>query len=251
MKARNATAILLGVVALALFGGQGTSASGATSDPYASYDQARFRVTIKGYQKMIQQSSHLGESDCDADDFSSGKETLFFRSTKPIVVRAIDVPSYKNPFLVRGTRGPVRLPTRAKITRSFTPRIGPTPQWCGGTGGGQTIPPDCGTRTFSPWRIEVAYDFLKARRITAAEVNLPQLYRNCQGSAGAFPYLLAEKGPRRAPVFAEIPKSEIFDGSIGKIITIARGHYRHKVEGYFYDTTVRWELTFERIRRGR
>jgi hypothetical protein len=251
MKGRNAIAVLLGVVALALLGGQGAAAAGSAGDPFAAYDQERFRVTIKGFQKMVDQNSHPGgEDECDASDFSSGSERVFFRSTKPIVVRAIDIPSYRNPYLVTGRTSPV-LPTRATVKRSFTPRIGPTPAWCGGTGGGQQIPPDCGTRTITPWRIGISYSFDRARRILASSKWIADGYRNCRGNAGAFPYLLDESGPSRRPVFAEIPKHEIFDPSIGKIITIARGHYRHRIPGYFYDTTVRWELTFERIRPGR
>jgi hypothetical protein len=250
MKTRNALAVLLGVVAMALFAGQGAATAG-TTDPFASYDQERFRVTIKGWQKMVQQNSHPGgEDDCDASDYSSGSERLFFRSTRPVLVRAIDLPGSRNPYLVTGRGRPVKLPTRASVRRSFTSRIGPTPTWCGGTGGGQTIPPDCGTRTLAPWKIGITYSYNRRDRVQASSAWMADEYRNCRGNAGAFPYLLDESGADRRPVFAEVPKREIFDGSIGKIITIARGHYRHRIPGYFYDTTVRWELTFERIRRG-
>lgn len=250
MKTRNALAVLLGAVALALFGGQGAASAGA-ADPFAPYDQERFRVTIKGYQKMVQQNSHAGgENECDASDYSSGSEKLFFRSTRPVVVRTIDLPGSRNPYLVMGAKSPVKLPARATVNRSFTSRIGPTPAWCGGTGGGESLPPDCGTRTLSPWKIGISYSYNRRDRIQASSAYMADRFRNCRGSAGGFPYLLAENGPNRRPVFAEVPKEEIFDPSIGKIITIARGHYRHKIPGYFYDSTVRWELTFERIRRG-
>ena len=47
---------------------------------------------------------------------------------------------------------------------------------------------------------------------------------------------------------AELPRGELFDNRLGKIIVIARGKESETSGEHTYVTTIRWVVTFERIR---
>jgi hypothetical protein len=48
---------------------------------------------------------------------------------------------------------------------------------------------------------------------------------------------------------AELPRGELFDASLGRIIVIARGRESETAGEHTYVTTTRWVVTFDRIRR--
>src|SRR6187455_558971 len=86
------------------------------------YKSAKFRIEIKGWAKTVQQHTHLAEDECDLDNFSSGSESLMFRTLKPIVITAAKIPGLDNPEFFSGKR--LGVPVRAIVDRSFTRRNG-------------------------------------------------------------------------------------------------------------------------------
>jgi hypothetical protein len=46
----------------------------------------------------------------------------------------------------------------------------------------------------------------------------------------------------------ELPRDEVFDRSLGKIIVISRGKESQTEGEHIYVTTSRWEVTFRRTR---
>lgn len=255
MKKLRTIPALIGSLALMMALPAIASAGGAQADPYANYEQETFRVTVKGWTKSVDQNSHAGGADdCDVYDYSSGSERVNFRSVLPRLVTAVDVPGQKQPLIYwKLSNGAIRLPSlpvAASVTRSFTRRIGTPPMWCNGTGGGQTLAEDCGTRKNLSWDFNLSYDYASRDSI----VLMPGIggrkdpFANCRNpGAGAFPFI-PESTTAGKRISAELPKSELFDRSIGKIITIARGKWRHKITDYFSETEQRWEISLVRVK---
>ena len=69
-------------------------------------------------------------------------------------------------------------------------------------------------------------------------------FANCPSGGHAFPTLVGTQ--EGAPMRAELPRSELFDRKLGKIIVIARGQESETVGEHTYLTKVRWVVTFER-----
>ncbi|MGE0067069.1 MAG: hypothetical protein AB7T48_06910, partial [Solirubrobacterales bacterium] len=96
---------------------------------------SKFKVEVKGWQKMVQQNTHAAENECDVDNYSSGSEKVTFATTKPIYVTAAYMKGQQNPEFFSGRQ--LAIPTRAVVKRSYTPRIsfaGPT-DGCEANGG--------------------------------------------------------------------------------------------------------------------
>ena len=218
-----------------------------------NYRSAKFRIEIKGFQKTVQQHHHLAEDECDLDDFSSGTETIRFRTPKPFVVTAYSFRGMDQPDFFSGRR--LSFPTRAVVNRSYTNRrTGSLPEECGDNGGGVTPrPPDCGRRVFDNWGLEMAFlDKPRNRLGLTYYGGMMDPYDLCAGAGDAtFPWLVDRKGPngKRGPIAAELSPRELFDPEYRKWISIARGVYKQRTDDWWARTTVRWEVSFTRLGR--
>lgn len=227
----------------------GDTASAAGNNGYRT---AKFRVEIKGWQKMVQQHTHLAEDECDVENFSSGSETLRFHTVKPIVVTAYYFRGLDNPDFFAGRR--LGLPTKAVFKRSYTPRVsGPTGDDCGDNGGGvEPTPPDCGRRVREPWKLDLAFlDDRKGRLGLSYYGSSTDPFNNCSGAGfpASFPYLATEKGlnGNKGPIAAQLSQRDLFNPEFRKWISIARGTYHQRTEDWWAKTTVRWEVSFTRL----
>ena len=216
------------------------------------YKSAKFRIEVKGWAKTVQQHSHLGDDECDPSNFSSGTETLMFRTMKPIVITAAKIPGLDNPEFFAGRR--LGVPVRAIVNRSYTSRIGSLPADCGDNGGGaEPTPPDCGRRVKNPWKLQLAFiDGRRNKLGLSYEGGMLDPYNNC-ASAGypmGFPHFPTEKGlsGNRGPIAAQLSQRELFDPQIRKWISIARGTYKQRTDDWWATTRVRWEVSFTRLR---
>jgi hypothetical protein len=215
------------------------------------YKSAKFRIEVKGWAKTVQQHTHLAEDECDISNFSSGTETLMFRTKKPLVVTAYKFPGLDNPEFFAGRR--LGIPTRAIVNRSFTNRVsGPAGQDCGDNGGGaEPTPPDCGRRVKNPWKLQLG--FIKRNLLGLSyEGGMLDPYNNCAGAGWpqSFPHFPERKGlyGKGGPLGAQLSQAELFDRRFRKWISIARGVYKTRNEDYWSTTRVRWEVSFTRLR---
>ena len=199
-------------------------------------------MSIKGVQTTTEANSHDALSKCDVRNYSHGREVVKFATPKPIKVTLAKVPGQKELVAVYGT-GKATAPTTAKVTRSYTTDITPPPESCGGNGGGgEPEIPDCGTRTYKPWKMNLV--FHKGERVgLEADYVSKQLFKVCPG--GTFPELLAENTVH-TPITTKLPSSEVFDEGIGKLIVIGRGKREYVLHDYDETAKVRWEVSLKR-----
>jgi hypothetical protein len=220
-------------------------ASGATP---TRFQEARFRIEIKGVQKTVQQHTHLAEETCDLTDISSGSERVVFR-TRPIVITALHAPGEFNPSLLASAT-PQGIPATATVTRSYTPRITlPGDPECGQNGGGSAeTKPDCGTRKVGDWRLDLEYDEEQKNGVFLAADEGPDLFAECPPAGGmlAFPFLDTTTTSGKT-ITAQISQDELFDAGIGKWVAIAKGSRRYEGQGYWAKATVEWDVSFTRI----
>jgi hypothetical protein len=239
-------AFLTAVAAIAA--ATGSTASAASS----GYKSAKFRIEVKGLVKTVQQHTHLKEEECDISNFSSGTETLMFRTMKPLVVTAAKIPGIDNPEFFAGRR--LGIPVRAIVDRSYTPRISNPPAGCGDNGGGvEPTPPDCGRRVRNPWQLELAFiDGRRNRLGLSYGGGMSDPYNNCPGAGygATFPYFSTTKGlsGNKGPIAAQLSQAELFDRNIRKWISIARGTFKQRTDDWWATTRVRWEVSFTRLR---
>jgi hypothetical protein len=235
-KTQLALAALLALASLAF------SAASANA---AKYQQASFKAEVKGVQTYVDEFHHKSEDRCDMSVDTVSNEKVRFRSIKPVLLTATDIPQAKELILTSGDKQ-LLFPTKAKITRSYSNSHSDLPDDCGDNGGGVVpTPPDCGTRTITPWRLSVDY-YKRGHIELQPEDNAGSSpFQNC--GSGQFPYLLSgESFGKRSS--AELPEDEIFDEKIGKIITIGAGnHFTPGMEGYS-ETKIDWELSITRIK---
>ncbi len=232
------TARLFSLLALGLVAAAPAHASGVK--------QATFNVSIKGVQTNTWKTDHTGTGNgCDGDVQGSGSETVRF-SSNTVKVRAIVVDGQSAPLLTAaGKYVDPKLKLRGMVTRqgNIVAAEGP----CGGTGGGST-PRDCGKRSFRGLALTLGYqlggkakDHLDLR---PEHGNDP--FRNCPSGGAAFPTLVHSS--EGAPMRAQLPRGELFDKRLGKIIVIARGSESETSGEHTYRTSTRWEVTFRRLR---
>ncbi len=69
-------------------------------------------------------------------------------------------------------------------------------------------------------------------------------FGNCHAGGHSFPTLV--KTNEGQHMSARLPRSELFNRKLGKIIVIARGQESETVGEHTYVTKVRWVVTFER-----
>lgn len=214
------------------------------------FKMSKFKVEVKGWQKMVQQHSHQSENECDGDDFTSGSETVNFKSMKPVVVTAYYSPGLDNPEFFAGKQ--LGIPTKAKITRSYTPRR-PTsfPIHCGANGGGvdNVTLPDCGTKTVNPFKVNLQYAREKRNGLLlSSESTTGDPYEQCAGAGiASFPWLIVEDSKGKY-IHAELSQAELFDPKFGKWISIAEGTRKTYGRDSWVKTTVHWEVSFTRLK---
>lgn len=232
----TAAAICAGI---ALLGGA-AGAQGAKGE----YETAKFKLSVKGKQTTTEKSFHDPINDCDIRNYSTGKEVVRF-STKPVKATVVSGPGMKTPIVAYG-KGKIGMAATAKVNRSFNPAIsGPAGRDCGDNGGGgEPLPPDCGTRTVKPWQIQLDWPRRQRVGLEAGWVD-DQLYKNCPG--GAFPDLITQN-TLSGPIDSELPDSELFDEKIGKLIVIGKGEQSFLLHDYDETTKLRWEITLKRIK---
>ena len=214
------------------------------------YKSAKFRIEVKGFVKTVQQHTHLAEDDCDISNFSSGTETVAFRTEKPIVITAYKFPGLDNPEFFAGRR--LGIPTRAVVNRSYTPRISGPADGCGDNGGGaEPTPPDCGRRVKNPWKLQMEFVRRGLLGLTY-EGGMRDPYNNCAGAGfpAAFPFFPEKKGlyGKGGLLGAQLTQAELFDRNFRKWISIARGTYKQRNDDWWATTKVRWEVSFTRLR---
>ena len=240
---------------MALFAALATVAATVSSTASAAptgYKSAKFRIEVKGWAKTVQQHTHLGEDECDPDNFSSGSESLMFRTLKPIVITAAKFPGLDNPEFFAGRR--LGIPVRAIVNRSFTNRVSRLPEECGDNGGGVTpTPPDRGRRGKNPRKVALAFiDGRRNKLGLSYEGGMMDPYDHC-ASAGypmGFPFFPTEKGlsGARGPIAAQLSQRDLFNPQYRQWISIARGTYESRNDDWWAKTRVRWEVSFTRLR---
>lgn len=223
----------------------------ANADTYSNgFKLAKFKVEVKGWQKMVQQNSHASENECDGDDFSSGSETLNFHTSKPMVITAYYSPGQDNPEFFSGKQLGIR--TKASIKRSYTPRRTMSfPEGCGANGGGvdTVTQPDCGTKNVNPFTVNLQYSREKKNGLLlSSESAIEDPFQECPGAGlMSFPWLIVEDAKNRY-ITADLSQKELFDPKFQKWISIANGTDKSLNSRGWVKTTVHWEVSFTRLK---
>lgn len=243
------TALLALCAATALVAAFADKADAAT---YSNgFRLSKFKVEVKGWQKTVQQNTHLATDACDADDHSSGAEMVRFKS-KPIVITAMYMPGDRNPEFFSGKE--LGIPAPAVVERSYTPRISyPSPSAnCGENGGGvpEEVPqPDCGTKPVSSYGVRLGYGLGKDGQDTLVlnTDSTEDPFERCPGASHGFPRLIIFDN-KSDYIGAELSQQELFDPQFQKWISIARGSSKEQTPDYWQKNTIHWEVSFTRLK---
>lgn len=215
------------------------------------YKLARFKVEVKGWQTNVQQHHHLAENECDVDNFSSGSERVVFRSIKPMVITASYFKGLDNPEFFSGRR--LAIPTKASVKRSYTSRIGSSPEHCAvseGEGGPAPVP-DCGTKTISPYPVKLEYASTPGDRDKLLLTDYSSdgdPFERCPGAGpGSFPFLITDDTKGQA-IGAQLSQKELFDPQFQKWISIARGTKKVRSGDWWAKSQIHWEVSFTRLK---
>lgn len=210
----------------------------------ASYEQAEFKAEVKGVQTFQSEYHVESTGPCEPSIDQSTSERIKFRSIRPVKLTITKLPQLREPVITSGQRV-LRIPTTGKVTRSNSNSVGSIDPGCPDNGGGSTpTPPDCGTKTVTPWRMSVDYYKPDHVELQPEDVAGSDLFQNC--GSGAYPRLLsgATFGKRQS---AELPMKEVFDEKIGKLITIGAGDEFLPFSEGSDETKIRWELSLTRL----
>lgn len=215
------------------------------------FQTARFKIEIKGVQNTIHKRTHEAESECDVNDFSISRERITFRSVKPVVVFASHMRGERNPQFFRTGRQ-LGIPTSARVERSFAPAITGL-AGCEDNGGPDDgyhpTPPDCGTKVVKPWVVKLQYSLTKKNGLLLSAGDGEDPYENCPGTTPMFPTLLVEgSGYKGKYITADLSPEELFDPEFEKWISVAEGSAKNSNEDWWTKTTVRWEVSFTRLK---
>lgn len=241
-------AVLTAVAALA------ATAVSAQAAKQPEVKKALFEATLEGVQRDKWDNLHQGTADpndCDGTVASKGSEVIRFRS-KTILVEATDIEGLSSPVLRKAGKSmdlyPFRL--RGTVTRNGTISTSPVPRECSGTGGGYVPPRDCGTKALRGLRASADYSlarpFGRIQVSSNGEANDP--FKNCPGGTQGMPHLLTQKTDN-SRITSELPREELFDKKIGKLIVIGRGKRVQKGDETLDTASIRWELTLKRVKR--
>lgn len=229
------------------------AAVAAASAQAAKYESARFKATVEGVQTVNWSKSSDEDGTCMVTHDNTGSEKVKFGSSKPVIVSAFKAPGSKRPSLIAG-EGLPELPVKAKITRqnedTYGP-MGPEDRDCADGPGMGGPPPasDCGTKAVG-WKLDLGYDYQLKDRINLGAYNTDDPFGRCPGvGSDGFPFLVGQvggyDGKRKLP---ELPSSELFDPSLGKLILIGRNKKTISRDGYSSQGSSRWVLELKRLK---
>lgn len=210
--------------------------------------QQKFKAEVKGVQTFTSDYDHASTDTCDPTISNHSKETIRFASTKPVVVTFTRIPGVKDPVITAGRNG-LRLPTKARITRSHSYSASSVdPEVCGDNGGGVVggpEQPDCGTKVVNPWWL--SFDYVRKDKVALQPEDAAgsDLFQRC--GTGMYPRLIDADSFGKSQV-ADLPVKEVFDPKIGKLITIGRGNELIAYPEGGDETHLRWELSLTRIK---
>ena len=235
-------------VALALAGL--TASADAAPNAANGFKIAKFKVEVKGEQKMVQQYHHLAENSCDIDNFSSGSETIIFETPRPVVITASYSPSFDNPMFFTNAKV-LGIPTKARVKRSFTNRVHGPAVPCEENGGGveNVLAPDCGTKRIEPYVVQLQYaDTKKGELILTGDTGVEDPFERCAGAGEmSFPFLLTEKGKKY--IHADLPQKDLFDPGFQKWISLASGSRKIRYTDSWVKTEIDWDVSFTRLKK--
>jgi hypothetical protein len=237
MMARIAGGAAVLAVAFAFVTPMAASASGI--------QKATFKVKVEGVQTTTWRTDHPGTGGCDGAASGDGTEMVRFAS-RPVRLQAATMRGLSAPVLTApSSYDEPELQLRGTVTRQG--RLEAGPGLCGGDGGG-SISPDCGTRAFTGVRLPMAFRLRATPRdqLDLRPGMIDDPFANCPSGGSAFPTLVRTNEGEE--LRTELPRSELFDASLGRIIVIARGRESETAGEDTYLTTIRWVITFDRIR---
>lgn len=217
----------------------------ADAAPASGLKKASFKVTVEGVQTTSWKTDHQGSGGCDGTLTGSGTEKVRFAS-RAVVVNATVIKGLSAPVLAkRGTYVEAKPTLRGKVTRQG--RLDAPPGPCGGTGGGTNIPRDCGTKSFRGVGFPLAYALaVKPKdQLDIRPEFIDDPFKNCPSGGSSFPTLVRTNEGR--PMRTLLPRKELFDRSLGKIIVIARGKESETRGEHTYVTKIRWVITLVRL----
>ncbi len=212
------------------------------------YKITHFKVEVKGIQRTTQTFHHQPEDPCDISDNSTITEKVVFQST-PRLMTFYDAPGEVNPIVLPDKAG--KWPTRATVTRHFTPRVvAPAPSPACGENDGESAPTvyDCGTKKVSDWHVELKYDARRKGGLHLFGGEADEPFANCLAPAGdlGFPFLILEDTNEK-PILAELPADEVFDPGIGKLIALAHGTQRVTEPDISAKVSIEWDVSLTRV----
>jgi len=213
--------------------------------------RARFAVTIDGVQNTTWSTKHqaAGIGGCDGSYTKDGTEKVRFTS-KAASIRAMSIPGLSAPVLSTGRGSNARSPKiklHGSITRNSTFNAAPGPDTgCGGADKPQVLTKDCGTKTFAG--LVTSFDYKLASKVRdTLDVNATDgkdPFQRCAGGGVSFP-TLANKNKGR-PMDLRLPRAELFNRKLGKIILIGRAREEKRDGEHQYLTTTKWVITMVR-----
>lgn len=245
METAVVAAVAALIAALAL-----TAPAARAESPVKGFKTATFKVEVKGWQKMVQQHTRAAVDECDYSDFSSGSEEVVFATTKPVYLTATYAPGFENPEFFSKT-GQLEIPTKAKVKRSYTPRVHSPAVPCEDNGGGveTTYQPDCGTKTVQPYGVRLQYTRYRKDGLLLSGNGDDDPFERCPGAGTmGFPWLLTDTVRPGNYIYADLSQAELFDPEFRKWISIADGSRRSDETNYWTKTQIHWEVSFTRLR---
>jgi hypothetical protein len=211
--------------------------------------QAKFKVTVEGWQKHDWSVNHESTGRCDPTDHSYGGEYAKFKSIAPVKLTAIRVGKEAPSFLIG--KGLPYIDTTADVARNAVAAVSSIPEDCPHTGGspddGPPIPSDCGLKTVTRYPVMLEYSGLIKNSIalTGDPGAVGPLFYNC--GSGAFPNLIDSAFGQ--PIVSELPPKELFDKKIGKLIVIGGDVEEFPMPETKARTEVHWEISLTRKRK--
>jgi hypothetical protein len=237
--------VTIGLVLVAL--GPAASAEAAAN----KVNTARFAVTVEGVQANSWSNVHHadGIGGCDADHTSHGTEEVRFKSSN-FSLRALSVPGLRTPSLTIMGGGRPTFPQfklRGTVNRTGDLYVAPNQSECGGPDSGSApTPKDCGSKAFAG--LTGTFDYRNRSKprdqLEFGTILGKDVFANCPSGGTAFPDLLSEYDGK--PMNVRLPRDELFDKEIGKLILIGRGRDVQTSHDYNSKTTSRWVITLVR-----
>lgn len=206
----------------------------------AEMQTGRFLVELKGVQETTWKTRHAAQFECDVNIDGGGFENVWFKSRGTVLT----VSSFGRTVLMRRGRAPASLDINATIERQGVVETTSGAVCADGDGGGGPPPlADCGTKR-SRLRVDVRYR--RGRVSVEPDLVLPLgPFANCPEGGISWPSLLTRNRSGRL-IGQALPMEDLF--SHGRNIVVARGSATQADGGSQSTTTIRWSLSFKRIK---